>query len=325
MPIPLPGPISPGATTTINYCFSLCLATDSPGANSMRNVVAVTASVPGGTAKTFTTRSVSFAPPRLDCQACCLPDGSCTDTVPASCGSASGLSRGSGTDCATTECPQACCSPDGNCTDEGPSVCSGAGGEPSGPGTNCASTQCCAPLGSAGCTAATECCGTNSICKNDACCIDLGTTGCAVDSECCGLSAFDHHDICEAGRCCAPTGRDFACNEASDCCNPIAVCAGSDHTCCIPIGTSGCTNSFDCCPGLTIFDDGAICEAGRCCAPIGRSFLCDSDSDCCGNGICAGSDHSCCLPMFRSGCTSDFDCCPGLFCDAGTCQGVISP
>src|SRR5438128_632680 len=83
--------------STINYCFSLCLVSDAPGANSMRNVIAVTAAVQSVGAKTFTTRSVSFTPPVLDCQACCLPNGSCTDTVPAACGSAGGLARGTGT------------------------------------------------------------------------------------------------------------------------------------------------------------------------------------------------------------------------------------
>src|SRR5205085_4082670 len=32
VPIPLPGPIAPGATATIDYCFSLCLAAHSAGA-----------------------------------------------------------------------------------------------------------------------------------------------------------------------------------------------------------------------------------------------------------------------------------------------------
>jgi len=105
--IPLPGPIAPRVTATIDYCFSLCLAADAPGANSMRNVVAVTVTNASGSVKTVTTRSVSFPPPVLDCQACCMPDGSCTDTIPGVCASAGGASQGVGTDCATTECPQA--------------------------------------------------------------------------------------------------------------------------------------------------------------------------------------------------------------------------
>src|SRR5262249_10858388 len=95
VPIAPPSPNSAGPTATIDYCFSLCLASDAPKANSMRNVVSVTVNQ-AGTVRTYITRSISFAPPILDCQACCMADGTCTDTVPAACTSAGGLPKGKG-------------------------------------------------------------------------------------------------------------------------------------------------------------------------------------------------------------------------------------
>jgi hypothetical protein len=142
VPIPLPAPIAPGKTTTVNYCFSLCLAADAPGANSMRNVVAVTVADSGGRVTTVTTRSAGFAPPVLNCQACCLSDGSCTDTQPNDCVAAHGVPKGVGTDCATTECSVACCHSNGPCVDEGPSACQTHGGTSQGMGTTCATNGC---------------------------------------------------------------------------------------------------------------------------------------------------------------------------------------
>jgi len=42
-----------------------------------------------------------------DLQACCMPDGSCSDLIPLDCSAAGGLAQGMGTTCATTTCPNA--------------------------------------------------------------------------------------------------------------------------------------------------------------------------------------------------------------------------
>ena len=142
VPIVLPGPIAPRATVHIDYCFSLCLTADAPGANSMRNVVTVRATNSAGAVRSFTTRSVSFPPPALDCQACCLDDGFCQNKIPSECADAGGLSGGPGTRCTNFECAQACCLPDGSCISPTLATCRALGGEPQGLGSDCANTTC---------------------------------------------------------------------------------------------------------------------------------------------------------------------------------------
>jgi len=312
VPVALPGPIAPRGTATIDYCFSLCLAADSPGANSMRNVVAVTVMNEAGVAKTVTARSTSFSPPVLDCQACCRPDGSCTDTVLDDCAAVGGLSQGAGTDCATTECPQACCLPDDSCTYEGPSACQAAAGEPKGPGTDCASIQCCEPLGSR-CSSGLDCCGENVSCDGT-CCIRLADTGCATQSDCCDEDGFA---ICDAGRCCAPNRAPDSCHDATDCCDPNATCSAG--ACCISLGETGCTNLVgnDCCASF----GAVICEAGKCCAPTGAPDSCFADTDCCdADATCNGG--TCCVRLTDTGCADASDCCEDegtVICDAGRC------
>ena len=308
VPVTLPGPIAPRKTATINYCFSLCQAADYFGANSMRNVVAVFV----GT-HWFGARSNSFNPPFLDCRACCLSDGSCTDTVPLSCASRGGVSQGSGTDCATTECPQACCRPGDSCTDEGPRACQVAGGEPRGPGTSCASTQCCNPPGLP-CGTDVRCCGGHA-CDSGTCCVRMADSGCASQSDCC---EEDGTAICDAGRCCAPNRAPDSCEDAGDCCNTGATCLGG--TCCIALGDSGCTNLVgnDCCDSF----GAVVCEAGKCCAPTGLDDSCFVDADCCDpNATCNGG--TCCVRLAESTCGDASDCCDDDFgtiiCAAGRC------
>lgn len=142
VPVPHPSEIPVGETRTIDYCIQLCSTTEHVGANSMRNVVAVTVQNHPAGRNTVTTRSESFVPPVLDCQACCLSDGSCTDFVPEECLNELGQPQGMGTDCASNECPEACCAGDGTCTDEPPSDCQAEEREPQGPGTECATTEC---------------------------------------------------------------------------------------------------------------------------------------------------------------------------------------
>ncbi|MFO0972357.1 MAG: S8 family serine peptidase [Phycisphaerae bacterium] len=80
-------------------------------------------------------------------QACCFPNGGCTDTTAAHCTASGGTPQGAGTTCATTQCPvapptQACCMPNGACADMPAANCTQAGGTPQGVGTNCGTTQC---------------------------------------------------------------------------------------------------------------------------------------------------------------------------------------
>jgi hypothetical protein len=307
VPIPLPGPIAPGKTTTIDYCFSLCLAADFPGANSIRNVVTVSLTDQAGIIKLFTTRSTSFPPPVLDCQACCLPDGSCTDTVSDGCAAAGGSSQGAATDCASTECLEACCRPDDSCTFEGPSACRAAEGEPQGAGTDCTSTQCCAPMRVPNtCDETADCCTETAKCLNGECCILSEDSGCNLDSDCC-----TEGQVCEAGTCCAPLRVSDTCVSSGDCCTPGGKCLNGE--CCISPNFTGCNSDSDCCV------DGQICEAGTCCAPMRVSDTCTSSGDCCTpGGKCLNGE--CCISPNFTGCNSDSECCvDGQICEAGTC------
>jgi len=234
---PFPGPIAPGATATIDYCHSLCLAADSPEANSMRNVVTVTVTNESGSTKTVTTRSVSFPPPVLDCQACCLLDGSCTDTVPDECAAAGGLSRGSDTNCATTACTQACCLGDGTCSDETLSDCQ-IDGEPLGLGTTCA-------------TVTTTCRG--------ACCTGAGCVDDVSDSEC-------RLEIDLQG---TYLGDDTACASEAAACPTGACCEGGTGLCRDDLQPSSHvihTNQNQCETGFggTYLGDGTTCGPTSC-------------------------------------------------------------
>src|SRR5262249_48370849 len=152
-----------------------------------------------------------FPPPVLDCQACCKPDGSCTNTVPEACASAGGTSHGSGSDCA--------------------------------------STQCCTSTGVTGhCTQTTPCCDSNARCEVDGhCCLPNGAGGCPTVEDCCNF--FGSGSTCNAGTCCiAPTGTEIrACQAASDCCGGSCHDFGGSTGCCYELGSDGCTTAEDCC------------------------------------------------------------------------------
>ena len=259
IPIQSPGTIAPFATASINYCFSLCQAADHPGANSMRNAISVSVANPPGNPRTVVALSNSFPPPVLDCQACCLANGSCVDAVPARCNIAGGLPRGTGTDCASTECTQACCLPSGSCQNKTLSACEADDGEALGLGTDCATT---------------------TITCRGACCIPLG----CID----GLTAGD----CEFY---APgpgtyLGNDTACESEFDACPTGACC--SDGTCIetYPLGgdelhldQSGCEGAL---VGGHYLGDGETCTPTSCNEACCFGNSCEEllPSDCEGQG-----------------------------------------
>lgn len=81
-------------------------------------------------------------------QACCLPDGTCVDTLPSSCQQMGGTPQGVGTSCQNIVCPQplqACCLSDGTCIDANEADCISQGGVPQGAGTNCNTAVCPGP------------------------------------------------------------------------------------------------------------------------------------------------------------------------------------
>jgi hypothetical protein len=79
-------------------------------------------------------------------EACCRPNGQCTDVHVQDCAATGGTSQGSGTSCLTTQCPsdpmEACCV-GFSCVDATPSDCMFVFfGDPQGPGSNCGNTLC---------------------------------------------------------------------------------------------------------------------------------------------------------------------------------------
>jgi hypothetical protein len=80
-------------------------------------------------------------------EACCFPDGSCTNLLAGDCTTAGGLSEGPGTECATVVCalPEACCFIDGTCADMDPVACVAALGTSEGVGTDCGTFSCPQP------------------------------------------------------------------------------------------------------------------------------------------------------------------------------------
>lgn len=66
-----------------------------------------------------------------------------------------------------------------------------------------------------------------------------------------------------------------------------------------------------CCVGLTC-ETAVGKSAGHCCVPSGQPG-CLLDTDCCGEGSCAGPNSTCCVTA-GSACLQDLDCCQGFQC-----------
>jgi len=327
VPIPLPGPIAPRGTATIPYCFSLCLAADFTGANSMRNVVSVTVLSPSGSVKTVTTRSTSFPPPVLDCQACCLPAGSCSDTFPDDCAAAGGLPGGPGTDCATIECVQACCLPGASCSDRTVAACRAEGGAPLGLGTDCVTLNttcegaCCTAIGCTDSRTVQQCdAASGTYFGNGTDCLAIPIEACPRGACCAAGTCYDNLGFYPSRDYCEAVGGAYL-GDGTDCSGLNTTCEGA---CCTALG---CTNSLtvqqcDAASG-TYFGNGtdclaipidacprgACCAAGTCygnlgfypsrdyCEAVGGVYLGDG-TDCSGlNATCEGA---CCTAL---GCT----------------------
>jgi hypothetical protein len=298
VPVAFPGQVEAGQTVALDYCFPLCSTADYTGANSMRNVVIIEflfLTRPRQQVVVVTTRSDSFEPPTLDCQACCLPDGSCTDTVPDDCAAASGLAQGAATDCASTECTQACCL-GGSCTDETLSACEAGGGAPLGLGTDCATA--------------------NTTCRG-ACCAGLGCVDDISEDEC-GDPPLEgtylgNDSTCASELAACPTG---ACCVVATCRDTLTV-SGTTFN----LSQLGCASTFD----GNYLGDGTTCATanttcrGACC----RSEGCEEDVsefDCAQvSGQASGT-----FLGFDTTCAGEFSACPtGACCTSDTCRDDI--
>lgn len=308
VPIALPGPIAPRTTATIPYCFSICQARDYPGANSMRNVVAVFV----GT-RWWGARSNSFAPPFLDCEACCLPDGSCADSVPERCAGEGGLPRGTSTDCATTECTQACCLGNGTCEDRTLSACGAGDGSALGLGTRCESANC---LGA--------CC---DFFSGPACFNGRTKSDCELNQG--TFLGFD--TSCETQFAACPTG---GCCRGPDDCIDFMTESGCDifvHGAFLGIGTTCETAETTCLGACCDFFSGPACfndfTKAECELDQGGTFLgldtsCETERDACPTGACCSGFGNCVDLMTAGGCSAFLQ---GTFLGIGTtCDSVVT-
>jgi hypothetical protein len=147
--------------------------------------------------------------------------------------------------------------------------------------------------------------------------------------ECCaGFTCFGPTNAktcrdCGGGPCCGKDGDPFVAG--------VGCCPGyyGDNAICNAChpAASACTESFQCCSGLTCFGPNNSetcrdCGGGPCCGRAGDPFV--NGVGCCpgfygDNAIC-----NACHPA-ASACTESFQCCNGLTCTgpAGgkTCQG----
>ncbi len=205
-------------------------------------------------------------------EACCFPDGSCTDMDPTSCIGAGGTPQGPGSICSA---PEACCLNDGSCVMVDPLCCDDLGGTPQGPGSTCSADEaCCMPDGSC-------------VMADPLCCLGMGGspqgqgTSCGQFEACClpGGSCRDLDPLCCADLGGTPQGFGTACTGITTaCCMPDGSCMTLELQCCDeqggtpnPYGYTTCLGDAD---GNTIDD---ACEApdddGACCLPDGSCIV----------------------------------------------------
>jgi len=199
-------------------------------------------------------------------QACCQPDGTCTDSLPASCLAAGGTPQGLGTACSTTIW---CVQPDGTCRLTDPLCCDDLGGTPAQPGET-PNVDCQDGLDN-DCDGAIDCqdsdCSTDPACQAEACCS-------LTDGSCSYIAA----STCTAQGG-VPQGSGSTCSATLiTCLLPTGACLQTDPICCDDLGGTPAaaaeTPNVDCQDGLDNDCDGFIdcndhpdCDSDPACQP----------------------------------------------------------
>ena len=207
-------------------------------------------------------------------EACCFPDGTCTDEALASCIDLGGTPQGPDTDCGSTVCvpTEACCLLTGGCVDIAPALCEGI---PQGPGTTCVDADCPQP---------------------GACCFDDGSCTFGFESDCiAGGGTYQGDGI---------TCVDADCPQPGACCFDDGSCTFGFESDCIAGGGTYQGDGITCVdadcpqPGACCFDDGS-CTFGfeADCIAGGGTYQGDGitcvDADCPQPGACCFDDGSC--------------------------------
>ena len=248
----------------------------------------------------FIVGTVCAAEPCEPYGACCLRDGTCSETFESACPTIDAVFT-AGSDCAAVNCqPLGACCVEGSCLPDQTEVdCSVAGGVFQGSESDC----------------------TASICRLGACCHLTGCVDAQVLSQCQQpLDSFNRGFLCNdlscepRGACC----RDGACVDGvreADCLDPAENFAG--------VGTT-CADTPDLCT------PGACCTSvvGQQCIPVsqlacgrkadgfyrGPGVLCDLLS--CDRGACCASSGTCAADKVAEECDDPEDFLSGRNCDS---------
>jgi hypothetical protein len=173
--------------------------------------------------------------------ACCLPDGSCVQSIVggSACAAASGTYHGDDTLCAEVVCPQpgACCLPDGSCFQAavGLDLCPQMGGVYHGDDTLCADVRCI----------------------SGACCLPDGSCVQSIADACAAASGTYHGDDTD----CA----DVVCPQPGACCFPGGTCTTDTEPSCESAGGTFAGAGVSCVV--------ADCIEGACCMPSGSCLV----------------------------------------------------
>jgi hypothetical protein len=91
--------------------------------------------------------NIEIIPMSIQTGACCMPEGTCADLLEPACIAQGGIFQGSGSECASTPCPQpgACCFANGSCEILSSAQCAAVGGIYAGNGVDCQTANCAQP------------------------------------------------------------------------------------------------------------------------------------------------------------------------------------
>lgn len=256
------------------------------------------------------TREDPCTPDPCDAQACCLPDGSCTDLLPRDCLAAGGVPQGQGTSCGgpatgvetcETLSTGACCQPEGACSIESESACGEIGGVYLGDGTVCADCED-VPTG--------------ACCRGETCTIET-EAGCTMATDPGGVYLGDGTtcagDPCTLGACCiTETGvcsqtTESACDGAGGvwydgltCGDPGVPCGDVNGACCLEDGSCTNTTASGCfAMGGVHFAEATTCDfvdcgIGACCCLTSHGWVCDEVPEALCTGGCVFSPGATC-------------------------------
>ncbi len=275
--------------------------------------------------------------------ACCLPDGSCSETSDADC-TAQGGAFTAGATCADANANGTAdvCEPPADCCVDNPNGAPGCAGN-----TACETCVCgadsyccdsvwdvlCADRANFQCFAECGCPAPGACCLPDGSCIETNDADCTAQggtyngsATCDDANLNGTADVCETpaqGDCCHATDAAGCTNAACESC----VC-GADSYCCDTAWDADCVDCANGGPGFGGACASVDCTAdcgctalGDCCAPQGGAGCVDAG---CQDCVCA-NDPFCCNTQWDEQCVGTaVDVC-GFFCNCPAPTACCDP